>query len=87
MAKPWFHEQPDPQGGWGDGRVDSDISFWKQFKACGNRLYITPRVVIGHGEYVITWPSQELGQPVFQYCSEWQETRKPPKSAWKVGDE
>jgi hypothetical protein len=84
MAKPWFHEQPGPDGSWGDGRTDSDISFWRQFKACGNRLYITPRVCIGHGEYVITWPSQELGKPVFQYCNEWQETRKPPASAWKV---
>jgi hypothetical protein len=87
MKKPWFHEQPDPSGSWGDGRIDSDIWFWKQFKASGNRLYITPRVCIGHGEYVITWPSQELGQPVFQYCNEWQETRKPPKSACKVGEE
>lgn len=87
MTKPWFWEQPDKSGSWGDGRIDSDIWFWRQFKASGNRLYITPRVAIGHGEYVITWPSQELGKPVFQYCNEWQETRKPPASAWKVGDE
>lgn len=85
MAKPWFHEQPGPDGSWNDGRIDSDISFWRQFKACGNRLFITPRVCIGHGEYVITWPSQELGKPVFQYCNEWQETKQPPESAWKVG--
>jgi len=54
MAKPWFQETPDPSGGWGDGRLDADIAFWKNFKASGNRLYVTPRVVIGHGEYVIT---------------------------------
>lgn len=84
MAKPWFQEQPDPTGSWGTGRVDSDISFWKAWKACGNRLYITPRVCIGHGEYMISWPSKDLGTPVFQYCSQWQETKKPPETAWSV---
>lgn len=29
MKKPWFHEQPDRDGGWGEGRLDSDLSFWK----------------------------------------------------------
>jgi hypothetical protein len=87
MTKPWFHEQPDKNGSWHDGRTDADIGFWKNFKACGNRLYITPRVCIGHGEYVVTWPSKELGKPCFQYTTEWQETRKPPKTAWSVPQE
>jgi hypothetical protein len=84
MAKPWFQETPDPSGGWGDGRLDSDIAFWKNFKASGNRLYVTPRVVIGHGEYVITWPGKNLSGPVYQYTTEWQNTRKPPEAAWNV---
>jgi hypothetical protein len=86
MAKPWFHEQPDPTGGWGDGRTDSDISFWRQFKKCGNRLYVTPRVCIGHGEYTITWPGKNFAAPVHQYTTEWQETKKPPKEAWSVSE-
>jgi hypothetical protein len=84
MKKPWFHEQPDSEGGWGEGRLDSDLSFWKQWKASGNRLFITPRVVIGHGEYVITWPGKNLGKPVFQFTTEWQRTKKPPEAAWNV---
>jgi hypothetical protein len=84
MAKPWFHEQPDPKGGWGEGRRDADIAFWANFKASGNRLYVTPRVTIGHGEYVITWPGKNLAGPVYQYTTEWQNTRKPPESAWSV---
>ena len=86
MKKPWFYEQADPQGGYGEGRVDADIGFWRQWKASGNRLYVTPRVCIGHGEYVITWPGQNLGGPVYQYTTEWQETRKPPETAWRVGE-
>jgi hypothetical protein len=84
MKKPWFHEQPDPNGSWHDGRTDADIAFWKTWKASGNRLYVTPRVVIGHGEYVITWPGKNLGGPVFQYTTDWQETKKPPETAWSV---
>jgi len=84
MAKPWFQETPDPNGGWGDGRLDADIAFWKNFKASGNRLYVTPRVCIGHGEYVITWPGRNLSGPVYQYTTEWQTTRKPPEAAWSV---
>jgi hypothetical protein len=87
MSKPWFFETPDPSGGWGDGRRDSDIAFWANFKASGNRLYVTPRVAIGHGEYVITWPGKNFGAPVYQYTTEWQQTRKPPDSAWKVPQE
>jgi hypothetical protein len=82
--KPWFHSKPDADGGWGDGRIDDDLWFWRQFKNSGNRLYITPRVVIGHGEYVITWPGAELQKPVFQFTTHWQKTKKPPETAWSV---
>ena len=84
MKKPWFLETPAPDGSWGDGRTDADIGFWRQFKASGNRLYVTPRVCIGHGEYVVTWPAADLSGPVYQYCNQWQETRQPPEAAWKV---
>jgi hypothetical protein len=82
--KPWFHSKPDADGSWGDGRIDDDLWFWRQFKASGNRLYITPRVTIGHGEYVISWPSKGLNGPVFQHTSQWQQTKKPPETAWSV---
>ncbi len=82
--KPWFWSKPDADGGWGDGRIDDDLWFWRQFKASGNRLFITPRVVIGHGEYVISWPSKGLNGPVFQHTSAWQQTKRPPETAWSV---
>ena len=83
--KPWFLERPDPQGGWGEGRRDSDIAFWANWRESGNRVFITPRVCIGHGEWVITWPSKDLGKPVFQYTSDYQKTNKKPETAWSVG--
>lgn len=85
MQKPWFYEQPDPDGRWGDGRTDSDIGFWRRWRESGNRVFITPRICIGHGEWLITWPSKELGKPVFQYTSDYQKTNKKPETAWNVG--
>ena len=85
MQKPWFYEKPDPQGGYGEGRVDSDIGFWRQWKASGNKAFVTPRVSIGHGEYVVTWPGQDLGKPVFQWTTDYMRTQKKPETAWSVG--
>jgi hypothetical protein len=85
MQKPWFWEQPDPQGSYGDGRVDSDIGFWRTWRDSGNKCYVTPRVSIGHGEYVVTWPGKDLGKPVFQYTGDWMKTNKAPETAWSVG--
>lgn len=84
MKKPWFWEKPDPQGGYGEGRVDSDIGFWRTFRESGNRAYVTPRVILGHGEYMVTWPGKDLGKPVFQYSTEFANTMKRPESAWRV---
>lgn len=84
MKKPWFYEQADPSGSWGEGRVDADIGFWRQWKASGNKAYVTPRVSIGHGEYVVTWPGKDLGKPVFQWTSEYMKTQKRPETAWSV---
>lgn len=83
--KPWFLERPDPQGGWGEGRRDSDIAFWANWRESGNRVFVTPRVCIGHGEWVITWPSKDLGRPVFQYTSDYTKTGRKPETAWNVG--
>jgi hypothetical protein len=81
--KPWFQDQPNEAGDFSDGRTDADIWFWKQFKKSGNKLYISPRTCIGHGEYVAVWPGQQLQKPVYQYLSDYQANGKP-KTAWSV---
>ena len=81
--KPWFQDVPNDKGEYGDGRTDSDIFFWKQFKRGGNRLYVSPRVSIGHGEYVSVWPGKDLQEPVFQYVGDYTANGRP-KTAWSV---
>ena len=83
--KPWFKGVPNADGEWGDGRVDDDIWFWKQFReAGGNRVFVSPRVILGHGEYMVTWPGKDLGKPVFQYSTEFSNSMKKPDTAWSV---
>ena len=81
--KPWFQDQPNDKGEYGDGRTDADIWFWKQFRKAGNRVYVSPRVSIGHGEWVAVWPGKDLQKPVFQYVSDYTANGKP-KTAWSV---
>lgn len=82
--RPWFHSQPAPDGTWGDGRVDPDIHFWRNWRESGNRVYVTPRVVLGHGEYVVTWPGRDLTNPVFQWTTEFTTKHTKPETAWSV---
>jgi hypothetical protein len=77
MAKPWFLPVPGPDGGWREGRLDSDMRFWKVWRECGNSLFLAPRVRIGHLQQLVTWPDAQF-QPVHQYVDDWAATRKPP---------
>lgn len=82
--KPWFWSTPAPDGTWNEGRRDDDIWFWANWRDSGNKVFVTPRVVLGHGEYVVTWPGQDLGKPVFQWANEFNKTQKRPETAWSV---
>jgi hypothetical protein len=84
MRKPWFHSKPNDDGEWDDGRVDDDMFFWQQWRASGNRIFVTPRVVIGHGEYVVTWPNTDLSGAVHQSTRSYASSGKPA-GTWKVG--
>jgi len=84
LKKPWFWSKPSPDGTWGEGRTDPDIYLWRNWRESGNRVFVTPRVCIGHGEYVITWPGKNLAGPVFQWCSDWGKEHKRPETAWRV---
>jgi len=82
--KPWFWSKPGPDNSWNEGRTDDDIWFWRNWRDSGNRVYVTPRVVLGHGEYVVTWPGKDLGKPVFQWTTDFTSAGKRPDSAWSL---
>lgn len=76
MGKPWFLGVPEPEGTWGDRRVDEDIYFWKEWNRCGNRCFVSPRVRIGHLQLNITWPGEDL-RTIHQYCTKYGDGGRP----------
>lgn len=82
--KPWFWSKPGPDNSWNDGRLDADIYAWKNFRDSGNRVWVTPRVTLGHGEYMVTWPGKDFSKPVYQYATDFCNTLKRPQTAWSL---
>lgn len=76
FKKPWFPSHPDPDGGYGDGRIDPDVKFWHEFRAQGFKPYMASHVSVGHCQQFITWPG-EYFQPIHQYGSEYEERGVP----------
>lgn len=72
IPKPWFKGEPEEGGTWGDDRLDDDIWFWHQLRRAGKRLYVTPRVSIGHLEETVAVFDEHL-QPKHVYAQEWLE--------------
>lgn len=81
LSRPWFHDIPDHDGKWGDGRRDADISFWDQWAAAGNSLYIANRVPVGHLDLLIKWPGKDL-RAIYQPISEFR-AGGISKEAWQ----
>lgn len=75
MPKPWFLPEPDPNGGWNEGKVDEDIRFWRQFNEAGNVLAVDPMNRIGHLEEIASY-MDELGRTRFVYVKRWVQTQK-----------
>lgn len=82
--KPWFIDVPNKDGEFGEGRTDADMYFWRKFRESGNKVFITPRVTLGHGEYKITWPGKALGPAVYQNPIDFLNTGEKPDGAWRV---
>lgn len=71
VPKPWFWSQPAADGTWGEGRVDDDIWFWKQWEAAGNSLFIDPQTCIGHLEEMIAVVNPETFEVEHCYPDDW----------------
>jgi hypothetical protein len=84
LEKPWFWSKPDEDGEWkrnGKGKEDEDIYFWKNFDASGKRLFVAPRLVIGHLELLMKWPSDNL-DGIYQTTADFAKNG-PPSDVWR----
>jgi len=81
LPRPWFWERPDEHGDWGPGRIDPDIGFWLGAEKAGLRTMLATRVIVGHGDELVSWPRLDGGRiaPVHQSLIDWYERQAPPE--------
>jgi hypothetical protein len=70
VAKPWFFCQPNADGEWDGNKIDSDVWFWRQWRAAGNTIYMDPETRLGHLEEVIAVHDDDL-KPTHIYPADW----------------
>lgn len=75
MPKPWLHHVPAPDGTWGDGRVDADVSFWHKMSKV-SPVYVSPRVNVGHMQRMVTWVGANWA-PVHQHIDDYRKNGMP----------
>ena len=84
LKKPWFWAKPDEDDEWkhnGKGKEDADIYFWKNFEVSGKKLFLAPRLIIGHLELLMKWPSDDL-DGIYQTTGDFNKNG-PPSDVWK----
>jgi hypothetical protein len=70
FERPWMNGTPNEEGRWSAGRKDADIRFWHHWKETGRTLFLTPRIVVGHLQEVVTWPGRDL-KPIYQTTNDY----------------
>lgn len=78
MPKPWFFPTFKPDGSW---EYDDDINFWLGFEKAGLCAFMTPRVVIGHIEFVAMWPDRTM-KTLYQRMNDYRAEGKP-RHVWR----
>lgn len=78
LPGPWLHHEPsaDAADPWGEGHTDDDVAFWRRFREHGKRVFVAPRVSIGHLQLMVSWPGENF-QPVHQYVNDYRTHGKP----------
>ena len=70
VEKPWFFCKPDENGEWKEGKIDSDVWFWLQWKKAGLKLFCDPDCRLGHVEEMVTIYNENY-EPAHLYPKEW----------------
>lgn len=82
LRKPWFWEKANPEGSWGEGRIDPDTGFWLNCKDAGIKVCVALDVVLGHGEYGPTFPDDQF-RAIRMSGNEWRKNgMRPPANAF-----
>jgi hypothetical protein len=71
-----MNSMPNDDGIWDEGKVDADINFWNNWNKAGNTLYLAPRVIVGHMQELVSWPTHDM-TPIHQTCSDYDKSGIP----------
>lgn len=80
LPRPWMVGVPNSDGRWGEGKIDPDIYFWKNWRENGRKVHLASRVVIGHLEDCILWPHKDTLEPIYQRVNDYLKNGKPPEA-------
>lgn len=75
-GEPMMLEKASPDCDWGDDRIDADMNFWYRFRDAGLKLFVTPRVCVGHLEELGVWVGEDF-KPVYQPVSQFNDSGPP----------
>lgn len=78
--RPWMTAIPGADGRWGEDKVDCDINFWHRWNAAKHTLFLANRVVIGHLEDVVSWPTAAM-QTMYQTTKDYIDNGIPAEVA------
>lgn len=74
--QPWFMGIPGKSGGWDDPtRIDADIAFWRLLRMNGLQAAQANRVVVGHLDLSVLWPTNSGNR--FQRFKDYRKQGKP----------
>ncbi len=71
LPRPWFRSSTGPEG-----RIDPDIYFWRAWDKAGYTLYQANDVLVGHLQYVVTWPTRNR-MVAHQFLGDYLKNGKP----------
>lgn len=78
LPKPWFFPTFHENGNW---KYDDDINFWLKCEEIGLKAVVTPRVVVGHIEWVAMWPDRQM-KKIYQPMNDYRSEGKP-REVWR----
>jgi len=76
LPRPWMCPTPNKDGRWTEGSVNADISLWYNWRKAGFKAGLANRVVVGHLEESVVWPTKDL-KPVYQSVADYADNGIP----------
>lgn len=79
LPRPWFNQEPNAEGNWGEGCIPPDIYFWRLWEREGRTLYQANDVRLGHIELMVKHSLCSF-RPGYQTVNDYNHNGKPKEA-------